>query len=82
MVVRTLGGHCQTTMMAHNVPNEIKGFEFLVSPFILKSATSNLILGMVWLKTHTAAIYCGTKVVQLFHLSGEMVNCTTQWVRR
>ena len=82
MVVRTLGSHCQTTMMAHNVPDEIKGIEFLISLYILKSSTLDLILGMDWLKAHTTATYCGPKVVHLFHPSGVMVNCTAPWVRR
>ena len=82
IAVRTLGGQCQVDLMAPNITVEVEGIGFLASPHILKSATINLILGMDWLKTHTAAIYCGTKVVQLFHPSGEMVNCTTQWVRR
>ena len=44
MVVRTPGGHCRTSMMAHNIPVEIEGLEFLVSPIILKSPTIDLIL--------------------------------------
>ena len=31
---------------------------------------------MDWLKVHDATIYCGTKAVQLFHPSGEIVNHT------
>ena len=33
---------------------------------------------MDWLKAHDAALYCGTKAVQLFHPSGEIVNHTTR----
>ena len=56
---------------------EVEGIIFLVSPIILKSSTIDLILGMDWLKLHDATHYCGTKSVQLFHPSGEIVNHTT-----
>src|SRR3954467_2782055 len=36
---------------------------------------------MDWLKVHDAALYCGTKSVQLFHPSGEIVNHTTRITR-
>src|SRR3954466_8501970 len=45
------------------------------------SSTINLILVMDWLKVHDAALYCGTKSVQLFHPSGKIVNHTTQITR-
>ena len=77
MVVRTPGGRCQTSMMVHDVTIEVEGIVFLVSPIILKSSTIDLILGMDWLKLHDAALYCGTKSVQLFHPSGAIVNHTT-----
>jgi hypothetical protein len=81
VVVRTPGGHCHTSMMAHNVTVEIKGLNFLVSPIILKTSTIDLILGMDWLKAHIASINCATKVVQLLHPSEEIVNYTARITR-
>src|ERR1041385_2472609 len=81
MVVRTPIGQCRTTMMVHNTSVEIEKVVFHVSPIILKSSTIDLILGMDWLKVHDAALYCGTKSVQLFHPSGEIVNHTTRITR-
>ena len=82
IAVRTLGGQCHVDMMAPNITVEVEGIGFLASPHILKSTTINLILGMCWLKAHTAKIYCDPKVVHLFHPPGVMVNCTAPWVRR
>src|SRR4051795_4635530 len=78
MVVRTSIGQCQTTKIVPGTIIEIEGIVFLVSPILLKSSTIDLILGMDWLKVHDAALYCGTKSVQLFHPSGEIVNHTTR----
>src|ERR1041384_7816825 len=77
MVVRTPIGQCQTSKLVPNTTVEVDGIVFLVSPIILKSSTIDLILGMDWLKLNDAALYCGTKSVQLFHPSGEIVNHTT-----
>jgi hypothetical protein len=44
IVVCTPGGHCHTSVMAHNVTVEIEGLKFLVSPIILKSSNIDLIL--------------------------------------
>src|SRR4051812_43852533 len=63
-------------MVAPNITVEIEDFEFIVSPHILKTSTIDLILGMDWLKLHDAALYCGTKSVELFHPSGEIGNHT------
>src|ERR1044071_10136021 len=76
MIVRTPIGQCRTTMLVPNTTIEIEGVEFLASPILLKSSTIDLILGMDWMKFHDAALYCGTKFVQLFHPSGEIVNHT------
>src|SRR3954462_4339730 len=76
-LVQTPIGQCRTSMFVPNTTVEIEGIEFLVSPIILKSSTLDLILGMDWLKLHDAALYCGTKSVQLFHPSGAIVNHTT-----
>src|SRR4051812_25035519 len=81
MVVRTPIGHCHTSKIVPITIVEIEGIEFLASPIILKSSTIDLILGMDWLKVHDAALYCGTKSVQLFHPSGEIVNHTTRVTR-
>ena len=81
LAVKTPGGMCHVDMIVPNVTVEIEGVEFHVAPHMLKSSTIDLILGMDWLKYHDAAIYCGTKVVQIFHPSGEVVNCTTKLVR-
>ena len=78
LVVRTPGGQCRVDMVAPNLTVEIEGLEFIVSPHILKSSTIDLILGMDWLKAHDAALYCGTKSVQLFHPDGGIVNHTTR----
>src|SRR3954467_2883333 len=75
MVVRTPIGQCRTTMIVPNTAVEIEGVVFHVSPIILKSSTIDLILGMDWLKVHNAALYCGTKSVQLFHPSGVRTLC-------
>ena len=77
MVVRTPIGQCRTTKLVPNSTVEGEGIVFLVSPIIRKSSTIDLILGMDWLKLHDAALYCGTKYVQLFHPTGEIVNHTT-----
>ena len=42
------------------------------SPIILKSSNIDLILGMDWLKAHTASIVCATKV-HLLHPSDEII---------
>src|SRR3954465_13640307 len=78
MMVRTPIGQCRTTMFVPNTTVEIDGIEFLVSPILLKSSTIGLILGIDWLKVHDVALYCGTKSVQLFHPSGEIVYHTTR----
>src|SRR3954466_12993173 len=78
MVVCTPIGHCHTSKIVPKTIVEIEGIEFLASPILLKSSTIDLILGMDWLKVHDAALYCGTKSVQLFHPSGEIVNHTTR----
>src|SRR4051812_17196444 len=74
--VRTAGGQCHVDMVAPDLTVDIEGIEFFVSPHILKTSTIDLILGMDWLKFHDASLYCGTKSVQLFHPSGEIVNHT------
>ena len=61
-------------MVSHNVPAEIERLEFHVSPIVLKSSNIDLILGMEWLKTHTASIICATKTVHLLHPSSEIVS--------
>src|SRR4051812_31188224 len=81
MVVSTPIGQCQTSKLVPNTTVEVKGIVFLASPIILKSSTIDLILGMDWLKVHDAALYYGTKSVQLFHPSGEIVNHTTRVTR-
>ena len=74
LVVHTPAGQCQTSMVSHDVPVEIEGLEFLVSPIVLKSCSIDLILGMNWLKAHTASIVCTTKTVNLLHPSDEIVT--------
>src|SRR4051812_602323 len=76
LAVRSPGGQCHVDMVAPGLTVDIEGIEFFVSPHILKTSTIDLILGMDWLKFHDAALYCGTKSVQLFHPSGEIVNHT------
>ena len=61
-------------MICNDVPVEIEGLEFLVSPIVLKSCSIDLILGMNWLKAHTASIVCTTKTVHLLHPSDEIVT--------
>src|SRR3954467_8011457 len=76
LAVKTPGGMCHVDLLAPNITVEIERIEFLVSPHILKTSTIDLILGMDWLKAHDAALYCGTKVIQLFHPSGAIVSHT------
>src|SRR3954467_3460271 len=76
LAVRTPGGQCHVDMVAPGLTVDIEGIEFFVSPHILKTSTIDIILGMDWLKFHDAALYCGTKSVQLFHPSGKIVNHT------
>src|SRR4051812_37602475 len=76
LAVRTPGGQCHVDMVAPGLTVDIEGIKFFVSPHILKTSTIDLILGMDWLKFHDAALYCGTKSIQLFHPSGEIVNHT------
>ena len=78
MVVRAPIGHCHTSKIVPKTIVEIEGIEFLASPILLKSSNIDLILGMDWLKVHDVVLYCGTKSVQLFHPSGEIVNHTTR----
>ena len=68
-------------MIGRDVPVEIEGLEFLVSPIILESSNIDLILGMEWLKAHTASIVCATKVVHLLHPSDEIVSYHAQLVQ-
>src|SRR4051812_46841311 len=81
LAVWTPGGLCHVDMVAPNLTVDIEEIEFFVSPHILKTSTIDLILGMDWLKFHDAALYCGTKSVQLFHPSGEIVNHTARITR-
>src|SRR4051812_17200735 len=81
MVVRTPIGHCHTSKIVPKTIAEIEGIEFLASPILLTSSTIDLILGLDWFKVHDAALYCGTKSVQLFHPSGEIVNHPTRVTR-
>ena len=67
LLVHTPAGQCRTSMICNDVLIEIKGLEFLVSPIVLKSCSIDLILGMEWLRTHTAYIICATKIVHLLH---------------
>ena len=61
-------------MVSRDVTVEIEGLEFLVSPIVLKSCSIDLILGMNWLKAHTASIVCTTKTVHLLHPSDEIAT--------
>ena len=81
IVVCTPAGRCQTTMIGRDVPVEIEGLEFLVSPIILESSNIDLILGMDWLKAHTASMVCATKTVHLLHPSSEIVSYHARLVR-
>ena len=74
LLVHTPAGQCRTSMICNDVPVEIEGLEFLVSPIVLKSCSIDLILGMNWLKAHTASIVCATKTVHLLHPSDEIVT--------
>ena len=80
IVVCTPAGQRRTTMIGRDVPIEIEGLEFLVSPIILESSNIDLILGMEWLKAHTASIVCATKVIHLLHPSDEIVSYHAQLV--
>jgi hypothetical protein len=66
LVVNTPVGQCQASIFSPNVIIDIEGLEFHAFPIILKSSNIDLILGMDWLKAHTAAIYCATKVVNSY----------------
>ena len=68
-------------MISHNVSVEIEGLEFFASPIILKSSNIDLILGMDWLKAHTASIVCATKTVHLLHPSDEIVSYNARLVQ-
>src|SRR3954471_10423646 len=50
LLVHTRAGQCRTSMICNDVPVEIEGLEFLVSPIVLNSCSIDLILGMNWLK--------------------------------
>ena len=56
LVVNTPAGQCRTTLVSHNIIIEIEGLEFHPSRIILKSSNIDLILGMDWLKAHTASM--------------------------
>ena len=68
-------------MVSHNVPVEVEGLKFHVSPIVLKSSNIDLILGMEWMKAHTASIICTTKTVHLLHTSNEIVSYHAHLVR-
>jgi hypothetical protein len=74
LMIKTPAGQCRTSMIVHNIPFEIEGMEFYVSPIVLLSSNIDLILGMDWLKAHTASIVCATKTVHLLHPSDEIVS--------
>ena len=73
VVVKNPVGQCQTSMVGVDVPVEIEGLEFYASPILLKTSNIDLILGMDWLKAHTASIVCATKIVHLLHPSDEII---------
>jgi hypothetical protein len=81
LLIKTPAGRCQTSMIAPNVPVEIEGMEFYASPVILSSCDIDLILGMDWLKAHTASIVCATKTVHLLHPSDEIVSYHAHLIR-
>ncbi len=81
IVVNTPGGECRTSVVCPHVPVEIEGLEFLANPILLKSSNIDLILGMDWLKAHTASIVCATKTVHLLHPSDELVSYHAHLVR-
>ena len=81
LLVHTPAGQCRTSMICNDVPVEIEGLEFLVSPIVLKSCSIDLILGMNWLKAHTASIVCATKTVHLLHPSDEIISYDGHLVR-
>ena len=68
-------------MVSRDVTVEIEGLEFLVSPIVLKSCSIDLILGMDWLKAHTASIVCATKTVHLLHPFDEIISCNARLVQ-
>ena len=68
-------------MLSRNISVEIEGLEFFASPIILKPSNIDLILGMDWLKAHTASIACATKTVHLLHPSDEIVSYHAQIVQ-
>ena len=74
VLVHTPAGQCRTSMVCHDVLVEIDGLDFYASPIVLGSCNIDLILGMDWLKAHTASIACGTKIVHLLHPSNEIVS--------
>ena len=62
-------------------PVELERLEFHVFPIVLKSSNIDLILGMDWLKAHTASIVCATKTVHLLHPSDEIVSYNARLVQ-
>jgi hypothetical protein len=81
LVVNTPAGQCQTSLFSPDVTLEIEGLEFRAFPIILKSSKIDLILGMDWLKAHTALLDCANKVVHLLHPSDELVSYHAQIVQ-
>ena len=68
-------------MVSHNIVIETEGLEFHASPIILKSSNIDLILGIDWLKAHTASIICTTKTFHLLHPSDEIVSYNPRLVQ-
>ena len=62
VLVKTPWGNVKPHWLASTSPWKSKGWNS-ASPIILKSSNIDLILGMDWLKAHTASIVCATKTV-------------------
>jgi hypothetical protein len=71
MIVITPKGPIEVNHMTHRLTLTIMGREFWATVIILKASSTDLILGMSWLRKAKASILCGRGTVELTSSKGE-----------
>jgi hypothetical protein len=71
MVVITPKGPIEANYMTHRLTLTIMGREFWATPIVLEESSTDLILGMSWLRKAKAVIHCARGTVELTSSKGE-----------
>jgi hypothetical protein len=71
LVVITPTGPVEANYMTNRLTLTIMGREFLTTPIVLEKSSTDLILGMSWLRKAKAVIHCARGTVELTSYKGE-----------